>query len=256
MKATQMEPNKKRWFLHDNGLRGDKEAHDGVYNVGVRETLELGTNKFTFLASSDTFQREINHSVIIHDVELIQTRVDQTQRNNKNYHQIFVTPNLEFINATNVQLSAKLLDDDDIGEPIELSQSTPGLLEWSYESDSLDSEKQYHIIVSMQTRTRSGRPINYTSEPIPLTLPKFENLLLMPEQLIKEEPVPVVEAPPVEEPVIEEPEDAEEDSSDWIIGVIITVIFNIILGVGGWFGYRKWKKSREAALEELTGELE
>lgn len=257
MSATQKEPTQKRWFLHDNGLRGDKEAHDGIYNVGVRKTLEIGKNQFTFQASSETFQREINHSVMVHDINLINTRVDQIQRDNKNYHQIFVTPNLEFINAQKIEISAQIIEDD-VAQPIELLQTNASLLEWSYESDQLKPEKNYQIVIHMQTRARSGRPIDYTSEPIPLTLPTFDNLILSPEQLIKEEPQEVEVKDELEEPAMEQQAvaDEDEDDSDWLIGIIIAVIINIVLGVGGWFGYRKWQQSRENAYEEITGELE
>ena len=255
MSASQKElsadklKNKKRWFLHDNGLRGDIEANDGLFNVQISKTLDIGNNKFTFQASTETLQREVNHSVMVHDIKLLSTRVEQQQKDNKNFHQILVSPNIEFINPIKIQMTASLiagdkLQDDEAGEAIKLQQINPNILEWSYESESLLPENDYHIIIHMQTKTRTGRPIDYTSQAIRLNLPTFDNLIISPDQLLTEE-VPEVKDT---ENIIEEP--------DWLMGAIIAVIVNIIFGIGGFFGYRKWKKARENAYDELTGELE
>ncbi len=266
MSAVQKEPNKKRWFLHDNGLRGDVKANDGFFTVQINKTLDIGKNQFTFRASTETLQREINHSIMVHDINLLSTRVEQQQKNNKNYHQILVSPNIEFVDPRKMKMSAELvagnaLQDQDAAESIELLQINPNILEWSYESDSLDPDQDYHIIIHMQSKTRTGRPVDYTSQPIQLSLPKFDNLLLSPDQLLNEDTSEVTDETGVEEnieqlieenvaetPAIEEP--------NWLIGAIIAVIVNIIVGVGGWFAYRKWKKARDTAYEELTGELE
>lgn len=247
---------KKRWFLHDNGLRGDVSAHDGVFNVQVSKTLNMGNNKFTFLARTETLQREINHSVMVQDIKLLSTRVEQQQKENKNIHQILVSPNIEFINPRKIKMTASLLagdklQDNETGETIRFQQANPNVLEWSYESDSLDPDNDYHIIINMQTNTRTGRPIDYTSQAIQLNLPTFDNLLLQPE--------PLAEPPPQEEEIIEEiveETNEETEEPDWLMGTIIAVIVNILLGVAGFFGYRKWKNAREQAYEELTGELE
>ncbi|MCU7939286.1 MAG: VWA domain-containing protein [gamma proteobacterium symbiont of Bathyaustriella thionipta] len=265
MSAKQKEPNKKRWFLHDNGLRGDTKAHDGLFNVQIKKTLELGKNQFTFQANTETFQREINYSVIIHDTKLINTRAEQIQKNNTNYHQILVTPNIEFVNPRTMKMSALLVEGDlveneDSAQAITLQQINPNVLEWSYESDILDPDKDYHVIIHMLTKTRTGRPVDYTSHPIQLNLPQFDNLILTPNQLITDETASIKEdsvsiEKPVEEPV-QAITETEAEEPDWLMGIMIAVIANIIFGVGGWFGYRKWKQGREAAYEELTGELE
>lgn len=257
MSARQKEPDKKRWFLHDNGLRGDKEAHDGLFNVQIKKTLEIGKNQFTFQANTETLQREINYSVIIHDTQLINTRTEQQQKGNINFHQILVTPNIEFVNPGTMEMSALLIEGDieeneDSAQAITLQQINPNVLEWSYESDKLDPDKDHHVIIHMLTKTRTGRPVDYTSQPIQLNLPKFDNLLLSPGQLLADETADIENEPETFKDLIEEP----TEETDWLMGTIIAVIVNIIFGIGGWFGYRKWKKSREAAYEELTGELE
>jgi len=262
MSAIQKEPDNKRWFLHDNGLRGDTKAHDGLFNVQIKKTLAIGKNQFTFQASTDTLQREINYSVIIHDTPLINTRTEQLQKDNTNYHQILVTPNIEFVNPRSMKMSAllvegDLIDNEDSAQTITLQQANPKVLEWSYESDKLDPDKDHHVIIHMLTKTRTGRSVDYTSQPIQLNLPKFDNLLLSPNQLLTEETTAIKSEPDsTEEPQEEPVEETVEAESDWLMGAIIAVVANIVFGIGGWFGYRKWKKSREAAYEELTGELE
>ncbi|MCU7817723.1 MAG: hypothetical protein KZQ57_02340 [gamma proteobacterium symbiont of Lucinoma myriamae] len=262
MSAVQKEPDNKRWFLHDNGLRGDTKAHDGLFNVQIKKTLAIGKNQFTFQASTDTLQREINYSVIIHDTQLINTRAEQIQKNNTNYHQILVTPNIEFVNPRNMKMSAllvegHLIDNENSAQTITLQQANPKVLEWSYESDKLDPDKDHHVIIHMLTKTRTGRPVDYTSQPIQLNLPKFDNLLLSPNQLVTEETTAIEsESDSIEAPLEEPEEETVETDNDWLMGAVIAVIVNIIFGIGGWFGYRKWKNNREAAYEKLTGELE
>ena len=59
-----------------------------------------------------------------------------------------------------------------------------------------------------------------------------------------------------QEPPEEEETSAPDDDSDWLMGLIIAIFVNIIVAIGGWFGYKKWKKGRKSAYDELTGELE
>ena len=262
MSAKQKEPNKKRWFLHDNGLRGDTKAHDGLFNVQIKKTLEIGKNQFTFQANSETLQRKINYSVIIHDIQLINSRAEQLQKDNSNFHRILVTPNIEFVNPGTMKMSALLIEGDiehneDSTQAITLQQINPNVLEWSYESDKLEPHKDYHVVIHMLTKTRTGRPVDYTSQPIQLNLPKLDNLILSPRQLLADETAHIESMPdgidvPIEEPVGE----IVEIETEWLIGTIIAFIVNIIFGIGGWFAYQKLKNGRKAAFEELTGELE
>jgi hypothetical protein len=156
-------------------------------------------------------------------------------------------------------MTAQLQDEEQRTQEITFTQANPAQLEWSYESSKLDPEKTYHIIIQMQTQTRSGRPILYTSEPIQLSLPQFDQLILSPESLIKEDVTPIESDenkesdPVIESEVIPEP---EESDSGWLMGIIITIITNIILGLAGWFGYKKWQQGRENTYEQIAGEFE
>ncbi len=258
MSAQQKTPEKKRWFLHDNGLRGDTMAHDGLFNIKIKKTLQPGKNTFTFQASTETLQREINYSVRVHDTPLINTRAEQQQKNNKHYHQILVTPNIEFINPREIDMSALLITGDletnsDSAKQITLKQIDPKVLQWSYESDKLDPNISYHVIVHMITKTRTGRPVDYTSRAIELNLPQFDNLILSTEQPPDKLKTVLPAGAENTQAVIDKPAEAEDD---WFSGIIIALIANIIVAAGGWFAYKKWQKSRETAYEALTGELE
>ncbi len=278
MSAKQTYPNKNRWFLHDNGLRGDKEANDGVYNVSINQSLSLGKHKFVLQAKSNTFQREVNYSLLVHEINLINSRVMRTEKNNKSLHQILITPNIEFIRAKGLQLSAVLvtgklplanhsnierLEDLDNTHSINLKQKDTNILEWTYKTNKLNPEKDYYVIVHLLGKTRNGRAIDYISSPIQLNIPKVETSTTpasplaeqIPEKTIssaqQQAPAPVAEATAE----IDEAIEPEEDSG-WLMGIIIALIANIVLGGSAWFGYRKWKQGREAAYADITGELE
>ena len=280
--AKQVSPDKHRWFLHDNGLRGDKEANDGIYNVSINQSLSIGKHKFILQAKSDTFQREVNYSLLVHEINLINSRVIRMEKNNIIYHQVLVTPNLEFIRARGLQLSGVLitgelaigkqtniesLEDVDNARKIELIQKNPNVLEWSYKTNKLNPDKDYHIVFHMLGKTRNGRAIDYISKPIQLNIAEVVNTAIKSTPLakaeiteittppVKEKNVEVVPPAILEEKMEEKPLEPEE-SSDWLTGIIIAIIANIILGLVGWFGYRKWKYVRETAYTDITGELE
>ncbi len=269
MAAIQKEPHTKRWFLHDNGLRGDQHAHDGIYNVAINKSLTIGKNTFTYQAKSETFQREVNHSLLVHEIDLINTRVIQEQKNNKNYHQILATPNLEFVQARRMKLTGLLLEgelpeneeiennikDNKNNLSIELKQLNPKLLEWSYESDSFNPDTNYHIVFHMLTKTRNGRRIDYISKPIQLNIAKFDNSPITPEPLLKDETNTISEKDVSVNESSQETTEVEKNSA-WLMGIIIAVIINILFAVAGWFGFRKWKNNRAKAYEDITGELD
>ncbi len=120
-----------------------------------------------------------------------------------------------------MKISAQLIENGQ-SRNIELNRANPQLLECSYESDALDPDKDYQIVIHMLTRTRSGRPVNYTSRPIQLTLPKFDNLLLEPEA-----EKPQAEKSPEKIVEIAEPATPAEKDSGWMMGIIIAVIVNL-----------------------------
>ena len=278
MSAKQTYPNKNLWFLHDNGLRGDKEANDGIYNVSINQSLSIGKNKFVLRAKSNTFQREVNYSLLVHEINLINSRVIRTDKNNKILHQILITPNIEFVRAKGLQLSGVLitgelpiasqsnierLEDLDNTRSINLKQKDSNILEWSYKTNKLNPDKDYYVIVHLLGKTRNGRALDYISRPIQLNIVKFDKLPTPVRPIAEQAPKKIVSSPqqhtpaPAAEstPEIDEAIESEEDSG-WFMGIIITLIANIILGGSAWFGYRKWKQGREAAYADITGKLE
>lgn len=266
LSVKQNNGEQKKWYLHDNGLRGDQIEHDGIFNLIVDETLEVGKNQFTIRASSDTFERELNKTFLVRDIPLLLSHMEIYEGPIKTTKKIMVTPNLEYLSPNQIDVKAKISSDSGRPEDIPLQQEDPRRMEWSLDVSDFDHTKDYAVTFYLNGNSRKGRPIKYRSKKISINLNQIEAATqpsdsldeINVQVLVDEEPDDLME--PMElEPELEEemePLTLEEGETDWTMGIIITAVVNVILGILGWLFYRRWKKRQENDLIDLTGELE
>lgn len=253
----------KKWYLHDNGLRGDLVEHDGIFNLILGETLDVGKNEFIIRASSDTFERELNKSFLVRDIPLLLSHLAIQEGESKTIKKLMVTPNLEYLSSKNVQISALLSEESGRSKEVELENINPRQMEWSLDVSDLDHTKDFYVIFALSGQTRKGRPIKYRSKKISINLNQIEaatqqtdslddiNVKVLVDEEPDEEPIEPIKLEP-EEPMLE----PQEGEVDWTMGIIIAVGVNIVLGLLAWLFYRRWKQRQDNDLIDLTGELE
>jgi len=262
--VNQDEKDGKKWYLHDNGLRGDVVEHDGIFNLILNETLKVGKNQFIIRASSDTFERELNKSFLVRDVPLLLSHMEIQEGELKTSKKLMVTPNLEHVSSQNINITAHITEDSGRPRELELKNNNPRQLEWSLDVSDFDHTKDYYVTFSFIGQSREGRPIKYRSKKISINLNQIEEATQQTDSLDDINVKVLVD----DEPELEEPFEpieltpevselgAQEGETDWTMGIIIAAVVNIILGLLAWLFYRRWKQRQDTDLIDLTGEME
>jgi len=266
----------KKMFLHDNGLRDDKKADDGLFDVTLGKSFKTGKNAFLIRASSDTFARELLQTFTVHDIPLLSAELEVIEKDGLEAKRVRISPNLEYINPKNIKVSAELFNENGNSQIVALKNDNPQQIEWYFETNKIAPNENYHIVFHMQSHSIRGRPIRYTSKKIQLNLNRIIRDSLDTESkdeqdikvtitqnedetsiinddaddIIKPEQMDSLIEP---EGIIESNDD--ENKIDWTMGLIITAIVNVIIALLAWFFYRRWKKGQDTDLIDLTGDM-
>ncbi|MFK5984786.1 MAG: vWA domain-containing protein [Pseudomonadota bacterium] len=273
--GTEDRPAKK-WFLHDNGLRGDKQENDGRFDVKLGKNFKPGKNPFIIRASSETFARELQQVFSVHDIPLLAAELEVIENGASSLKRVRVSPNLEYLNPKNIKISAELFSQNKKPLRVSLKNDNAKQIEWYFEADNLDPDEDYYIVFHLQSHTRRGRLINYSSKKIQLNLNKIITDAILSGSESKEvNPIKVtISKTKADKKVktlfpigskgkndsvkIEQTGDIESinsDKIDWTMAIIITVVVNLIAILLGWFFYRRWKKNQDVDLIDLSGDM-
>jgi len=153
--ATESE-KAKRLFLHDNGLRDDKKANDGLFDLTIGKSFKLGKNPFIIRASSETFARELQQTFTVHDTPLLSAELEVVENDGLEAKRVRVTPNLEYINPKSIKISAELFDEDKTPELVTLKNDNPQHLEWYFETNKMAPNANYYVVFHMQSHSIRG----------------------------------------------------------------------------------------------------
>ncbi len=268
----------KKWFLHDNGLRGDQQEHDGRFDILLNKEFKTGENPFLIRVSSETFARELQKTFTVHDVPLLTAELEIIEQGSSTLKRVRVSPNIEYLNPKNIKISAELFSEETKPKRVNLKNDNPQQLEWYFETDDLDPDENYYIIFHMQSHSRRGRPIHYSSKKIKLNLNEIindntESSIKVTISKADKESVSLsnlIQKPSEQDKLTQEKvADNMEDSAlidttlenidsneiDWTMGLIIAAVVNIIFGLLAWFFYRRWKKRQDTDLIDLSGDM-
>lgn len=238
--------------LNDNGEAPDVIKGDGIFSAKIKEADKAGSYEITVRANSLTFVRAMRHSLQVYDSP---ANILITQEAHDKPFIVTISPHAGLIRPESVSMQMTLPNE----EPQIIKQVDD--LKWAVEVPASYANQTF-------TLTLAGN--RYTDEPIKM---QFEQLLAVtdkPQSLaMKISPAQVphaaqTPAPAEHEPAVEEkaadaehadsPE-AEAEGFNWALVLILVVVVNLSVIIGGWFAYRTWRKRQTAKDDAVTAEL-
>jgi uncharacterized protein (TIGR03503 family) len=233
--------------LNDDGAAPDVLKGDGVYSAHVKPQDKPGQFEVVISANSLTFQREIHQMLQVHDspasYSITQAAPDQV-------FNLSVQPYPGLIRPESISMQVKLPE----GESQILKQV--GDLEWQSEIPAKFANQ--HITITLVGKRYNDQDLKMEFEQVLAVTTKPQSLSLQakaeehkaePAAAVQHEPAPA-QAEANKEEVHATPEQVKK-GFNWTAVIILVVVANLVVILGGWFGYRFWKKRQAKALENV-----
>lgn len=232
----------------DDGNKPDALKTDGVYSTALTSSLVDGQHMLAIKAIGPTFRREYRHllNVFSSPAELKITRLDDGN------YQFSLMPYLDILQPATISAQVKLADEKVITFTQEGSQKWLAVVPATYQEqvavitlvgtrmDDKSLELQFERIVS---DNKEGKAVSLAE--------KVADKPVEPE-LVKKEPEETTESEVVEEP---EAKPVESEFS-WTFVIVLIVGINLLLIVGGFVGYKVWKKRSDKQDADSENEME
>jgi hypothetical protein len=197
----------------------------------------------------------MRHSLQVYDSP---ANITITQAANDKPFMVTISPHAGLIRPESVSMQMTL----PAGEPQIIKQVDD--LKWAIEVPASYANQTF-------TLTLAGN--RYTDEPVKM---QFEQLLAVTDKAQSlamkispaqtphagQTPAPAEQEAGAEEKAAEADAeqaanpDAEPEGFNWALVLILVVVVNLIVLIGGWFAYRTWRKRQTAKDDAVTAELE
>jgi len=227
-------------------------ARKGYFTATIKD-LPLGKHTLVVQADGKTFQREITHSVQVIE-KLVDTQLKVDSAATPPLFSVALTPNAEMLDIANTQIMAHL--SNAFGQSTDMPLAPVNGV-WTLQLPLPSPQELLTLNFSVNAKTKEGRDIQPGVAPIVLNTQTLQQLLAPPpaapphaeekhaeEHHAEEKPA---------EPAHEEAKPAEE--TNWLMIGLIALGINLVLGVGGFFGWRVYKKKAEAKRAALLNEI-
>lgn len=231
--------------LNDNGKLADSNAGDGTFSLNLSEHLNEGQHELITYIDGTTFKREKRHLINVYASPVI-TSIQPEKILDAEIETLFVIPRADMINPDSIRMYATISDHNGEIEQLEIPRSSHN--EWKLPLGNFSPERQHKVVIEIEGTRPNGKPLE--SRVGPLAFGSTADPTAEAPTTLANEPATTTE--PSEE---ETPHAAEVNG---IAVAIPVVMFNLLLGIGGYFGYRKWKSRprppQEKPWETLTHE--
>lgn len=243
------------WRLHDDGKDADIAAGDGTFSHKFMDSIKEGRHEITLLVDGTTFQREQRQVINIYSQPAEASVVPD--RSSAGRFVLSVIPRAGLIEPDTMEVTATVTDSNDATEEIPLTRAGPA--EWRAELLDHTDSMGYKAEFQVSGKHAGGKPVSAMLGPYQFTAAGVAIIDKLPEQAgdpaTKQEGETVTEASSDHDQAVdqESPDDAGHEIN-WTMVVVQTLLINALLIGGGFFAYRKWRKSGKKDVAGLAGD--
>jgi uncharacterized protein (TIGR03503 family) len=223
------------WSLLDDGKGPDLAAGDGTFSQKLAESMKEGRHELTLLVDGTTFQREQRQVINVHAHPASATVLPDGTTPGR--YILSVIPYAGLIEPDTLSASAVITDAKGAAHDVPLARSGPA--EWRAEVNGYDDPAGYDAEFTVTGNHAGGKPVKAQLGPFHFTAAGTA---------VEDKPPPPAppEPAPASPPPVEQ-HDAGAKAIDWFAVAWQTLLINAVLIGGGWFAYRRWRKSAKPA---------
>lgn len=231
-------------------------AKPGYFSVALKG---LAPGKHTLLITADgkTFKREVAHSLEVVE-QLVSSIVTVDSSANPPQLVVTLTANKDVLDAKSVRIMVKL--SNAYGQNTDLTVPGSGDGSWALKLPVPSPQELLTINFAVTAKTLQGKDIRPSVPPLVLNTQTLAELTAppaekAPQPAAKAEEHKPEQAAPAPPPPAADVKPAVSKKPNWVVTTIAAVLINLALGVGGWYGYRTYKKRASAKQAALLDEL-
>ncbi len=263
-------------ILEDDGEHGDAKKSDGIF--GYHFTAPKVDEEVTFelQVTSPTFERVYRRSMrIFSSYVKYQTTIAESIGES---HKIEIKPSATVVEVKSLAVDGilKMPDGSELALEFKLNDSK------NFQTEIVADTKGgiYTAILNIQGETLAGKQFSLKDETITFEAPAFESEQAanvetetenkpdsVSDEMVTDETIPkdaendtaVVKEKPLEskdQAAIQPSAESDETGLSSFWWIIIGIIFNIIIFVGGFFIWKKWKKKQVDDGDDLANALD
>jgi len=213
-------------------MKPDPESSGEFIRV-IGDTLSPGKHSFRIVADGHTFQREMQQTLEVVE-NPVKLDVSADVENDPVQIEISLLPDAEVIDVPTVEINAVITNVAGDSKDLLLEQDNGA---WYLRMNAPPEKERLVINFSVAGKTLRGHDVAPKIKPVILDENSIADLLSGQDEESDED---------LDEEEWEETEtDADteaEDQTDWVMTAVIAVVVNIVLFIGGFFGFKVMKK--------------
>ncbi len=240
LQQTDTQGRKRDWHLEQD------KAQSGSYVQAVGETLSPGVQTFRIVANGRTFQREIEQTLEVVE-NPIKLKVSGDADAEPAQIMIDLLPDPEIIDQNSLKVSVTI--GNAAGDSKDLVIE-PDSGSWRLVLNVPPEGERVVVNFSVTAKTLRGNAVAPKVRPVILDDKTIADLLSPPEDELDE-----IDD---EDSFVDDEAEAEseiDEQPDWVMTAVIAVVVNLVLGVGGFFLYKRMKKKAAEQQSKLIERL-